>query len=69
MVVSAANDALLLEQHRNLLMIYVESCMHIVAPNLCRLVGSSVSSKLINAAGGLEQLYKIPACNIQVLGS
>jgi U4/U6 small nuclear ribonucleoprotein PRP31 len=48
---------------------YVESCMHVVAPNLCRLVGSSVASKLMSTAGGIDKLAVMPACNIQVLGS
>jgi U4/U6 small nuclear ribonucleoprotein PRP31 len=43
--------------------------MHIVAPNLCRLVGSTVASKLMANAGGLNKLATMPACNIQVLGS
>jgi U4/U6 small nuclear ribonucleoprotein PRP31 len=43
--------------------------MHKVAPNLCRLVGSSVASKLISCAGGIDRLAAMPACNIQVLGS
>ncbi len=43
--------------------------MHIIAPNTSRLVGSSVASKLISAAGGIDKLAAMPACNIQVLGS
>mgnify|MGYP000853143822 CR=1 FL=1 len=58
-----------LHQHKNLLLMYVESCMHAVAPNLCRLVGSAVASKLISTAGGINKLSVMPACNIQVLGS
>lgn len=51
-----------------MLMMYLESCMQIVAPNLCQLVGSLVASKLISAAGGIGQLALMPACNIQVMG-
>lgn len=58
-----------LNQYKNMLLMYVESCMHAVAPNLCRLVGSAVASKLISAAGGIHKLSIMPACNIQVLGS
>lgn len=49
-------------------MMYLESCMQLVAPNLCELVGSLVASKLISAAGGIKELSAMPACNIQVMG-
>ena len=42
--------------------------MQVVAPNLCKLVGSSIASKLISAAGGIDKLAMMPACNIQVMG-
>ncbi len=42
--------------------------MQLVAPNLCQLLGSSITSKLISAAGSLERLAATPSCNIQVLG-
>lgn len=48
---------------------YVESRMAFIAPNLSALVGSSVATKLLGISGGLAGLSKIPACNIQVLGS
>ena len=35
-------------------MIYLESCMQVIAPNLCELVGSLTASKLITAAGGIK---------------
>lgn len=62
------NTAVLLFEHHNLLMMYLESCMQLVAPNLCELVGSLTASRLISAAGGIKELAAIPACNIQVLG-
>eukprot|EP00919_Chromeraceae_sp_WS-2016_P004588 GHVR01010847.1.p1 GENE.GHVR01010847.1~~GHVR01010847.1.p1 ORF type:complete len:116 (+),score=6.31 GHVR01010847.1:387-734(+) len=49
-------------------MIYLESCMQTIAPNLCQLVGSYMASKLISAAGGINKLAIMPACNIQVMG-
>ena len=58
----------MLHEHHNLLMIYLESCMQVVAPNLCELLGSLTASKIISAAGGVKELAAIPACNIQVLG-
>lgn len=42
--------------------------MQIVAPNLCKLVGSAIASKLISCAGGIDKLSFMPACNIQVMG-
>ena len=49
-------------------MIYLETCMQVVAPNLCQLVGSMIASKLIAASGGVDKLAAMPACNIQVMG-
>lgn len=43
--------------------------MFIVAPNLSNIVGSAVAAQLMGAAGGIEPLARMPACNIQVLGS
>ena len=51
---AATNQAVLLQEHHNLLMLYLESTMQVVAPNLCQLVGSLVASKLISAAGGIR---------------
>ena len=42
--------------------------MQFLAPNLSEVVGSTTASQLITAAGGLESLAGMPACNIQVLG-
>jgi U4/U6 small nuclear ribonucleoprotein PRP31 len=43
---------------------YLENRMHLIAPNLCAIVGSGVAAKLIASAGGIVELAKIPACNI-----
>lgn len=40
-----------------------------LAPNLCEVVGRNCAAKLIAAAGGLSELARMPACNIQVMGS
>ena len=50
-------------------MTFVEGKMSGLAPNLCQVVGRTCAAKLIAAAGGLEELAKIPASNIQVMGS
>lgn len=48
---------------------YIESRMKFIAPNVSALVGTQVASKLMAAAGGVDKLANIPACNIQVIGS
>jgi U4/U6 small nuclear ribonucleoprotein PRP31 len=58
-----------LEQARRKILAYVESRMSIIAPNLSKVVGSRVATKLLGLAGGLTSLTKIPACNIGLLGA
>jgi U4/U6 small nuclear ribonucleoprotein PRP31 len=43
--------------------------MHYIAPNVSAIIGASITAKLVAAAGGIEELSLIPACNIQVLGA
>lgn len=43
--------------------------MKYIAPNVSALVGTQLASKLMAAAGGIERLANMPACNIQVMGS
>ena len=47
---------------------FVENSMESLAPSVCALVGPSVAARLLGLAGGLAELTKIPACNLQVLG-
>ena len=58
-----------LEQARRKILKYVESRMSIIAPNLSKVVGSRVATKLLGVAGGLTGLAKIPACNVGLLGA
>jgi U4/U6 small nuclear ribonucleoprotein PRP31 len=51
---------------REKLIHFVSSRMALVAPNLSAVCGANVAAKLVGAAGGLERLSEIPACNIQV---
>ena len=51
------------------MLLYLESTMTIIAPNICEIIGAKCASKLISAAGGIVELSKIPASNILVLGS
>jgi U4/U6 small nuclear ribonucleoprotein PRP31 len=58
-----------LEQARRKILEYVESRMSIIAPNLSKVVGSRVATKLLGLAGGLTSFTKIPACNVMLLGA
>ncbi len=66
MVLEACVVALSLDDARNQIVAYVESRMNIIAPNLSAVVGTTTAAKLMGAAGGLNALSKVPACNIQV---
>lgn len=61
-------EMLLLEEDKNTMLMFVESRMGRIAPNTCALVGARVASQLVGLAGGLENLSRIPSCNIQVMG-
>jgi U4/U6 small nuclear ribonucleoprotein PRP31 len=53
---------------QNELIQFVESRMEGLAPSVCALVGPGVAARLLGLAGGLAELSKIPACNLQLLG-
>eukprot|EP00747_Dinoflagellata_sp_TGD_P148237 gnl/TRDRNA2_/TRDRNA2_176896_c0_seq1.p1 gnl/TRDRNA2_/TRDRNA2_176896_c0~~gnl/TRDRNA2_/TRDRNA2_176896_c0_seq1.p1 ORF type:complete len:347 (-),score=-17.18 gnl/TRDRNA2_/TRDRNA2_176896_c0_seq1:924-1964(-) len=61
--------ALKLDADKSKILSYIEEKMKIIAPNLSALVGSTVGAKMICLAGGVSNLSKIPACNIQGLGA
>lgn len=48
---------------------YIDTVMREVAPNITALVGSLLGARLISLAGSLEELAKLPASTIQVLGA
>lgn len=48
---------------------YTESVMREVAPNVTSLVGPTLGARLLSLAGSLEDLAKMPASTIQVLGA
>ncbi len=54
---------------RQALQDYADSTVEEVAPNVQALVGSLLAARLISLAGGLENLAKMPASTIQVLGA
>ena len=48
---------------------YVEEVMKEIAPNMTTVVGASLSARLISIAGSLDNLAKMPASTLQVLGA
>lgn len=47
---------------------YLEAEIESIAPNLCSLVGSSVTTKLISHCGSVKELSQIPSCNLASIG-
>lgn len=48
---------------------YVEDVLKQVAPNMTTVVGAALSARLISIAGSLDNLAKMPASTLQVLGA
>lgn len=48
---------------------YVGEVLKTVAPNMSAIVGASLSARLISIAGSLQNLAKMPASTLQVLGA
>ncbi len=48
---------------------YISAVMKEVAPNITALVGPLLGARLLSLAGGLEELARLPASTIQVLGA
>mmetsp|Transcript_13965 Transcript_13965/g.16868 ORF Transcript_13965/g.16868 Transcript_13965/m.16868 type:complete len:486 (-) Transcript_13965:233-1690(-) len=65
----ACDVALEHDENKKRLLEFVESRMASLAPNLSAVVGSEIAAKLMGVAGGLSNLSKMPACNVQVLGT
>ena len=65
----ACDLVLKLDNEKNKFLKFVEDKMEVTAPNLSAVLGSECASRLMGVAGGLVNLSKIPACNIQVLGA
>ena len=57
-----------LQSTQNELTSFVESRMEQWAPSVCALVGPSLAALILGSTGGLAELAKIPACNLQLLG-
>ncbi|XP_071691001.1 U4/U6 small nuclear ribonucleoprotein Prp31 homolog [Rutidosis leptorrhynchoides] len=67
--IEGCDRALMLDESKKKVLEFVESRMGYIAPNLSAIVGSAVAAKLMGTAGGLASLAKMPACNVQVLGT
>ncbi|MCD6323936.1 MAG: C/D box methylation guide ribonucleoprotein complex aNOP56 subunit, partial [Desulfurococcales archaeon] len=64
-----ANIMLELGNLRTQLTEYISKVMREVAPNITELVGPLLGARLLSLAGSLENLAKMPASTIQVLGA
>lgn len=47
---------------------FIEDRMESLAPSISALIGPALAARMVGLAGGLQQLSKIPSCNLQVLG-
>jgi len=47
---------------------HVTQLMESLAPNTCVLIGPTLAARMVSTAGGISELSRIPACNLQVLG-
>ncbi len=69
MIQRVANIWLDLHALRHELTEYIAQVMKEVAPNITALVGPLLGARLLSLAGSLEELAKLPASTIQVLGA
>lgn len=65
----ACEMVLQLDKAKRILTDYVQSRMNIFAPNLTALIGSLTAAQLLNFAGGLKGLAKVPDRNVPSMGS
>eukprot|EP00927_Polykrikos_kofoidii_P001924 TRINITY_DN10749_c2_g1_i1.p1 TRINITY_DN10749_c2_g1~~TRINITY_DN10749_c2_g1_i1.p1 ORF type:complete len:506 (+),score=107.84 TRINITY_DN10749_c2_g1_i1:52-1569(+) len=65
----ACDEAFILNDCKRDVLLYLESRMSGLAPNLSALLGAALAAKLITAAGGLLNLARMPAQNIMLVGS
>jgi nucleolar protein 56 len=66
---SFSNLLLSLYEMRSDLTDYIEQVMKEAAPNVTELVGPLLGARLLSLAGSLEDLAKLPASTVQVLGA
>ena len=65
-MVAASDMILALDADKAAILRLVQLRMHRIAPNLSSAVGTEIAARLMGVAGGLSQLSKMPACNVQV---
>ncbi|SBT31134.1 U4/U6 small nuclear ribonucleoprotein PRP31, putative (PRPF31) [Plasmodium ovale wallikeri] len=66
---SFCSEALELNEHRRMILLYLESKMFILAPNLTMLLGSALTARLISSVGSLKNLSVTSSQNLIVVGS
>ncbi|KAJ5070888.1 nucleolar protein [Anaeramoeba ignava] len=69
MINSFTSQVVKLHQFKQKLSEYLNSKMHIIAPNLTAVIGEQVGARLIAYAGSLRNLAKFPASTVQILGA
>ncbi len=62
---AAADMVLALDADKAAILKLVQLRMHRIAPNLSSAVGTEIAARLMGVAGGLSQLSRMPACNVQ----
>ncbi|KAK1443742.1 pre-mRNA splicing factor prp31 [Babesia gibsoni] len=67
-VLTACNEGMLLAEFRNDILVYLESRMALLAPNVSAIIGTALAARLITKAGGLATLAKMPSQNIMLVG-
>mmetsp|Transcript_45152 Transcript_45152/g.107433 ORF Transcript_45152/g.107433 Transcript_45152/m.107433 type:complete len:497 (-) Transcript_45152:121-1611(-) len=68
-VMVASDEAFILNDCKRDVLLYLESRMSGLAPNLSALLGAALAAKLITSAGGLLNLARMPAQNVMLIGS
>eukprot|EP00397_Hematodinium_sp_SG-2012_P018653 GEMP01019116.1.p1 GENE.GEMP01019116.1~~GEMP01019116.1.p1 ORF type:complete len:488 (+),score=125.79 GEMP01019116.1:39-1502(+) len=69
LVHKGCEDAFTLNDCKRDVLLYLESRMSGLAPNLSALLGAALAAKLITSAGGLLALARMPAQNIMLIGA
>ncbi|EDO06582.2 pre-mRNA processing ribonucleoprotein (Prp31) C terminal domain family protein [Babesia bovis T2Bo] len=67
-VLAACNEGMILADFRNDILVYLETRMALLAPNVSAIIGTALAARLITQAGGLTTLAKMPSQNIMLVG-
>lgn len=67
-VKAGCEEGIKLGKDREDLLVYVSHRMNLLCPNVSALIGTSLAAKIIGKAGGIDELSKMPSCNILLLG-